>query len=165
MAKISDGIAILDSIAAEQFGYSPDVMGFAMFSVEMTECMIQVDDGIWFAAMVRTSGMKESESQLWKLDRNTRKQVERKPDLSADYAGNESHECDYNPLAMVLGLLEAFKTHPLSADECEQGEPLTVIELLDLTPDMFANATSNSNAISNRKIARKHDRSRSKSFN
>lgn len=153
MAKISDGIAILDSIASRNFGYSPEVMGFDMFSVEMTQAIVHTaDDGITFAAMVSTSGMKESESKLWKLTRKRTAKLESgKLDLSPEYTASEAYECEYNPIAFAMGLVEAFKNHP------EEGG-LTVAELLDLTPDMFA--VDHCNNAENRKLSRKHDRSR-----
>ncbi len=155
MAKISDGIAILDSIASRNFGHSPAVMGFDMFNVEMTQAMVDSpEEGITFAAMVSRSGMKESESKLWKLNRKrTAKLQSGKLDLSPEYAASEAYECEYNPIAFAMGLVEAFKNHP------EEGG-LTVAELLDLTPDMFA--VDHCDNAENRRASRKHDRSRRK---
>lgn len=157
MAKISDGIAILDSIASRNMGFSPDIMGFDMFSIEMTQAIVDSpEEGITFAAMVSRSGMKESESKLWKLSRKRNVKLESgKVDLSPEYAASETFECEYDAIALATGLVEAFKTHH------EEGG-LTVAELLDITPDMFANASNDNTAIANRKVARKHDRSRRK---
>lgn len=161
MAKISDGIAILDSIASRNMGFSPDVMGFDMFSVEMTESLVHVaDDGIVFAAMVRRSGMKESESKLWKLSPATAEQQakvakrERQTRLDCDAANyaSGSHEMEVDPIQFILGMVQAFQTH-------NEIDGLTVAEVFDITPDMFSNA-SGASAMSNRRVARTHDRAR-----
>lgn len=162
MAKISEGIAILDSIASRNFGHSPDVMGFDMFHVEMTESMVHnADDGIVFAAMVRSPGMKESESKLWALKPATPQQSaqceraersNRLAAMAANYA-NENFELECDTLTLAIGLANAFKVH------CPDEIPTF---LLDDEGELDIDVPTHSNMVSNRKIARKHDRSRRK---
>lgn len=163
MAKISDGIAILDSIASRNMGFSPAVMGFDMFSVEMTEAIVDSpEEGITFAAMVRTPGMKERESKLWALKPATAQQAaqceqaEKQARFNADasdYASNENHEIDCEPITLAIGLAKAFALH------CPGEIPYF---LLDENGELGFDVQTNSNMVSNRKIARKHDRSRRK---
>lgn len=167
MAKISDGVAILDSIASRNMGLSPDVMGFDMFHVEMTESMVHnVDDGIVFAAMVRSNGLKEHESKLWAIKPATPQQsaqcerTERSNRLAAmaeRYANNEctgeAYELECDTLTLAIGLANAFKVH------CPDEMPMF---LLDDSGELDIDVPTHSNMVSNRKIARKHDRSRRK---
>lgn len=169
MAKISDGVAILDSIASRNMGHSPSVMGFAMFNVEMTESMVHnADDGIVFAAMVRSNGLKERESKLWAIKPATSQQSaqceqaersNRLAAMTAHYNVNEGElpasgfELDCDTLTLAIGLANAFKVH------CPDEIPTF---LLDDSGELDIDIPTNSNMVSNRKIARKHDRSRRK---
>jgi hypothetical protein len=73
---------------------------------------------------------------------------------ASDYAGNENHEIDCDPITLAIGLAKAFALH------CPGEVPMF---LLDENGELGFDVATNSNVVSNRKIARKHDRSRSRS--
>lgn len=169
MAKISDCVAILDSIASRNSAYSPDVMGFDWFSLDMSLMMVKVDDGIWFSAMVETRMMKRSERQLWKLAPASSEQAtivaakeraERLAAMEALYSVNvgevpaSGHELDCEPVTLAIGLAQAFRLH------CPDEVPSF---LLDENGELGFDVATHSNVVSNRKVARKHDRARKNS--
>jgi hypothetical protein len=129
MARISfdSCIAVADQIAARNFPeFTPAIRPFAMFGLDMTKSIVHSEDGISMAAMVKENGQRESERQLWKIEKvaperaavaAAAERAERLAEMESAYNVMEGElpvegfelECD--PITFATGLAKASWLH------------------------------------------------------